>query len=64
MRKSMVAIIAGTAIATLLLPPDLASARGGGFGGGFRGGGFSGVGFRGAAIGGFGGVGFRSAAIG
>jgi hypothetical protein len=34
MRKSMLAIIAGAAAATLMLSPDLASARGGGFGGG------------------------------
>jgi hypothetical protein len=35
MRESMLAIIAGAAAATLILSPDLASARGGGgFGGG------------------------------
>jgi len=48
----------------LLLVTDSASARIGGFGGGFRGGGFGVGGFRGAAIGGWrgGAVGWRRAA--
>jgi hypothetical protein len=57
------ALIAGVALGVVLLVPEPASARVGGFGG-FRGGGFGG--FRGAGIGGFrgGAFGFRGAGLG
>ena len=60
MRNKMLAMLAGTAMTVIMLAPEPASARIGGFGG-FRGGGFGG--FRGAAIGGWrgGAIGWRGA---
>jgi hypothetical protein len=65
MRNRTLALIAAAAVSALVLLPDTASARVGGFAGGFRGGGFAGGGFGGAAIGFRGaGLGWRGAGVG